>query len=135
MKVLTATRGSRPDDFCFTVEGEPVLLPLVCDRDLLAREEGRIGCGCSRGFGGMSSMKVTTAAVVRDLPLSRDDLFIALHSALQAAGLAEEVLEAEDVVEIQEELDWLLDLAAEAEVGVVFERDFDEVRVREVERP
>lgn len=57
---------------------------------------------------------------------------MALHSALQAAGLAEEKLEVEDELEIQAELDMLLDLAADAEVGAIFERDFDEVREREV---
>lgn len=136
MKVLTATsNGSKPGDFSWTVEGEPVLLPEPCDRDRFAEEDGGTGCGCSRAFGGMSSMKVTTTAMVRDLPLTRDELFVALHSALQAAGLAEETLEAEDVVEIQEELDWLLELAADVEVGTVFERDFDEVRERQVDLP
>ena len=134
MKVLTATSSrSRPGDFSWTIEGEPVLLPEPCDRDRFAQEEGGTGCGCSRAFGGMSSMKVTTTAVVRDLPLTRDDLFVALHSALQAAGLAEESLELEDIVEIQAELDWLLQVAAEADVGTVFERDFDEVRERPAE--
>lgn len=131
MKVLTATsRSSIPGDFSWTVEGEPVRVPEACDRDLIAKDEGGGGCGCSRAFGGLSSMQATTTAVVRDLPLTRDELFAALHGALQAAGFVEEKLEVEDVVEIEEELDWLLELAAEEEVGTVFERHYDDVRVR-----
>ena len=136
MKVLTATsQGAGTHDFSWTVEGEPVLLPEPCDRDRFAQEEGGTGCGCSRAFGGMSSMRVTTTAMVRDLPLTREELFVALHSALQAAGLAEETLDVDDVLEIQQKLDWLLELATDAEVGAVFERDFDQVRERRVDRP
>lgn len=131
MKVLTATSGSRPGDFTWTVVSEPVRVPEECDSDRAAKELGVDGCGCSRAFGGLSSMQATTTAIIRDLPLTRDDLFSALHGALQAAGFVEEVLEVEDVLEIEEELDWLLQLAADAEVGTVFERDYDEVRIRQ----
>lgn len=131
MKVLTATGlQSGADDFCWTVEGEPVRISEPCDRDLAVRGTGDGGCGCSRAFSGLSSMKSTTTAVVRDLPLTRDDLFIALHSGLTAAGYVEAELTVEDLAEIQSEIDWLLELAAEHDVGVVLERDYDEIRPR-----
>ena len=74
MKLLTATRerqGERDGDFCFAVEGELVLLGFVCATD---QDDPDGGCGCGRAFSGMSSMRATTTALVRDLDVSYDDL-------------------------------------------------------------
>src|SRR4051812_50228392 len=87
MKLLTATRagqGDRTGDFCFAVEGELVLLGLVCATDE-ADPDG--GCGCGRAFAGMSSHRATTTALVRDLDLTYDDLRAAVEAHHVAAGL------------------------------------------------
>jgi hypothetical protein len=39
------------------------------------------GCGCGRAFSGMSSMRATTTAVVRDLDVSLDDVRLAVEGS------------------------------------------------------
>src|SRR6476661_9452163 len=88
MKLLTATserQGERDGDFCHAVEGELVLLGLVCADD----EKNPDGaCGCGRAFSGMSSMRATTTALVRELELTYDDLRMAVEAYYVTAGYA-----------------------------------------------
>src|SRR4051794_13478555 len=103
MKVLTAARaggGGETGDFCCAVEGELVLLGLVCATDE-ADPDG--GCGCGRAFAGMSSHRATTTALVRDLDLTYDDLRSAVEAHHVAAGLGPDVLGAEDFADLGEE--------------------------------
>jgi hypothetical protein len=91
MKLLTATRerqGERDDDFCYAVEGELVLLGFVCATD---ETDPDGGCGCGRAFSGMSSMRATTTALVRDLDLSIDDLRLAVEGYYLSAGMGAEL--------------------------------------------
>ena len=92
MKLLTATRerqGERDGDFCFAVEGELVLLGSVCATDE-ADPDG--GCGCGRAFSGMSSLRATTTALVRELDLSVEDLRLAVEGYHVAAGRSPSVI-------------------------------------------
>ena len=92
MKLLTATRerqGERDGDFCFAVEGELVLLGFVCATDA-ADPDG--GCGCGRAFSGMSSMRATTTALVRDLDISFDDARSAVEGYYVSAGMGPDVI-------------------------------------------
>lgn len=61
MKVLIATnqtQGQRPDDFCDTLEGELVRLPVVvCDCP---------DCGCERAVEGLASHKATTTFTIAE---------------------------------------------------------------------
>ncbi len=80
MKLLTATRdrqGERDGDFCHAAEGELVLLGVVCATD---RADPDGGCGCGHAFSGMSSMRATTTALVRDLDLVVDDVRLAVEA-------------------------------------------------------
>jgi len=101
MKLLTATRerqGERDGDFCDAIEGELVLLGFVCATDE-ADPDG--GCGCGRAFSGMSSMRATTTAVVRDLDVSLDDVRLAVEGYYVSAGTGPDVIggaEFEEVV-------------------------------------
>jgi hypothetical protein len=101
MKLLTATRerqGERDGDFCHAIEGELVLLGFVCATDE-ADPDG--GCGCGRAFSGMSSMRATTTAVVRDLDVSLDDVRLAVEGYYVSAGTGPDVIggaEFEEVV-------------------------------------
>lgn len=73
MRVLTATtrlQGSRPGDFCWTVDGELVYLGLVCQRD---EDDPDGGCGCGRSFSGLNSHRATTTALVREVDFTRGD--------------------------------------------------------------
>jgi hypothetical protein len=130
MKLLTATRerqGERDGDFCFAVEGELVLLGYVCATDQ-ADPDG--GCGCGRAFSGMSSMRATTTAVVRDLDVSIDDVRLAVEGYYVSAGTGPDVIggaEFEEVVSAT-----LEDLAeiAHVPVGAVVGRRLDNLTWR-----
>jgi hypothetical protein len=92
MKLLTATherQGERPGDFCYAIEGELVLLGFVCATD---EKDPDGGCGCGRAFSGMSSMRSTTTAMVRDLDVSIDDVRLAVEGYHVSAGLGPEVI-------------------------------------------
>jgi len=92
MKLLTATRerqGEQDGDFCFAIEGELVLAGFVCAEDE-ADPDG--GCGCGRAFSGMSSMKATTTALVRDLDVSFDDARLAVEGYYVSAGTGPDVI-------------------------------------------
>jgi hypothetical protein len=130
MKLLTATRerqGERDGDFCHAVEGELVLLGLVCADD---ERDPNGGCGCGRAFSGMSSMRATTTAVVRDLDVSLDDVRLAVEGYYVSAGTGPDVIggaEFEEVVSAT-----LEDLAeiAHVPVGAVVGRRLDNLTWR-----
>src|ERR1700710_1226590 len=117
MKVLTATshgQGGRPNDFSATTEGELVWVGLVCATD--ARNPDG-GCGCGRAFSGLSSHRATTTAMVRELPLSRDDVLTAVVGYHQSAGYG--------IIarwELNPELDALLQFVETLPDGTVVER-------------
>jgi hypothetical protein len=130
MKLLTATRerqGERTGDFCHAIEGELVLLGFVCADDE-RNPDG--GCGCGRGFSGMSSMRATTTALVGDLDLTYDDLRIAVEAYYVTAGYAAhlEPMELSDLVE--ETVDDCVHFAHVWPVGTVVGRRLDHVHRR-----
>jgi hypothetical protein len=91
-ELLTATRERQDEqdgDFCFATEGELVLLGFVCAADEADPDRG---CGCGRAFSGMSSLRATTTALVRDLDLSIDELRLALEGYYAAAGMGPDVI-------------------------------------------
>jgi hypothetical protein len=103
MKLLTATRetqGQQAGDFCFAIEGELVLLGSVCATDE-ADPDG--GCGCGRAFSGMSSMRATTTALVRDLDVSLDDVRLAVEGYYVSAGTGPDVVGPDDFAELVDE--------------------------------
>ena len=130
MKLLTATRerqGERDGDFCHAIEGELVLLGHVCADD---EKNPDGGCGCGRAFSGMSSMRATTTAVVRDLDVSLDDVRLAVEGYYVSAGTGPDVIggaEFEEVVSAT-----LEDLAeiAHVPVGAVVGRRLDNLTWR-----
>ena len=116
MRVLTATartQGIRPDDYCFTIEGELVRLPFL--------ECACPDCGCTRGFAGMTSHRATTTALVVDRP--------ELHVEVYRSLLRDEILGAGCPADdpdldrsIADEVDHLRRLADAFAVGSVLER-------------
>ena len=126
MKLLTATRerqGERDGDFCFAVEGELVLLGFVCASDE-ADPDG--GCGCGRAFSGMSSMRATTTALVRDLDLSVDDVRTAVEGYYVAAGLGPDVIGRGGFAElVTATVDEMVDIAPSLPAGAVVGRRLD----------
>ena len=132
MKLLTATRerqGEQDGDFCFAVEGELVLLGFVCATD---ESDPDGGCGCGRAFSGMSSMRATTTALVRDLDLSIDDVRLAVEGYYVAAGMGPDVLGGVDFEElVSATVEELVDIAPLLPAGAVVGRRLDHLVSRE----
>ena len=128
MKLLTATRerqGERDGDFCFAVEGELVLLGYVCATDQ-ADPDG--GCGCGRAFSGMSSMRATTTALVRNLDLSVDDVRLAVEGYYVAAGMGPDLLSRQEFAElVAATVDDMVDVASGLPDGAVVGRRLDDL--------
>ena len=82
MYVLAATKdtqGDRDDDYVWTVDGELVFVPTI--------ECRAPGCGCDRGFAGVTSHRATTTAVVALRPeLDHDDYRKALFASMCDQG-------------------------------------------------
>ena len=131
MKLLTATRerqGEQDGDFCHPIEGELVQLGFISAADEAVPDGG---CGCGRAFSGMSSMRATTTALVRDLDVSIDDVGLAVEGYYVSAGMRPDTiggaefadLVAETVVEMAE-------IAEAVPVGAVLGRRLDHLVVR-----
>jgi hypothetical protein len=131
MKLLTATRegqGERDGDFCHAVEGELVLVWFACAAD---GDDPHGRCGCGRSFAGMSSLRATTTAVVRDLDLSHDDLRVAVEAHLVAAGYGPDVLGGEDFGDlVAETVEDAVHFARWWPEGTVLGRGVDSVHLR-----
>jgi hypothetical protein len=125
MKILTATgasQGARDNDYVWTDEGELVWVEEACGWD---RDDPDGGCGCGRGFFGLSSHAATTTALVRDLPMSRDDVVKALGGYYESAGYG-----TFDLDELAKDVDALLAVVESWDVGTVVERRLDVLRAR-----
>ncbi|TFV87997.1 hypothetical protein [Blastococcus sp. CT_GayMR16] len=129
MKLLTATRehqGEQDGDFCHAIEGELVLLGLVCADD--ERDPDGGGCGCGRAFSGMSSMRATTTAVVRDLDVSLDDVGLAVEGYYVSFGIGPDVIGGAAFADlVAETVVHLADIAEPLPVGGVVGRRLDEL--------
>ena len=89
MKMLTIHNHQAGEpDFCWGVEGEIAIPPVVCDRP---------DCGCDRSHAGLNSHKASTTLMVRDVDLDFDDLVTACAGYLDAAGWADAIGEEHTV--------------------------------------
>lgn len=123
MKILTATsngQGVRDNDFDHAIEGELVWIGFTCARD---RDDPDGGCGCGRAFAGLNSHRATTTAMVRDLPLDRDDLLLALAAYEESAGYACD--HERYAAELEREVDDVIEIVSAWHVGDVIERRLD----------
>jgi hypothetical protein len=132
MKLLTATRerqGERDGDFCHAIEGELVVLGLVCADD---ERDPDGGCGCGRAFSGMSSMRATTTALVRDLDVSIADVTLAVEGFYVSYGVGPDVIgEAAFADLVAETVVEMADVAEPFPVGAVVGRRLDELMLAE----
>jgi hypothetical protein len=116
MRVIVATdatQGEKPDDYCWTVEGELVRLPWTeCDDP---------ACGCWRGFAGLSSHRATTTARVVNRPELDEATYVELlldDAVANGFGPVDDQLRAL----VADEADHLVQLARELPLGSVLER-------------
>lgn len=88
LKVLVSTletQGSVPGDFSYVPAGELVgRYSLVCDSE---RADGS-GCGCGRAFGGFTTHRSTTTAMVVERDMTEADWRKALYDTLVSTGWA-----------------------------------------------
>jgi hypothetical protein len=128
MKLLTATtttQGYRDNDFDQCVEGELVLIGMVCDRDL---NDPDGSCGCARSFAGLNSHRATTTAMVRDISgFTMSDYIEAIRSSLQQQGY--------DPAHAEHAAAELHCLVRPWPPGTILERRQDLIVVRESTRP
>ena len=126
MKLLTATgerQGDHHGDFCHAIEGELVFLGFVCATDE-ADPDG--GCGCGRAFSGMSSLRATTTALVRDLDLSIDEVGLAVEGYYAAAGMGPDVIGAAEFADVvSATVDDMADISRSLPAGAVVGRRLD----------
>ncbi|HVQ18022.1 MAG TPA: hypothetical protein VMT27_03175 [Actinomycetes bacterium] len=127
MKFLVATnrtQGDMGNDYTYCVPGELLWITDVCGRD---RRDPNQGCGCGRGFGGLSSHRATTTAKVADLEVTEEALRLAVRTSLTDQGWLPEELNPADRTAIVEdviaEVHAIVDVLP---VGSVVRRDLDE---------
>jgi len=122
INVLVSTKvsqGAVPGDCCWVPEGELVARDgVVCASE---RPDGS-GCGCGRGFGGFTTHKGTTTAMVVESALTELAWRAALHQTLVDTGWAE-WMPAGDLAELIDELvSFDLGAAADLTPGTVLGR-------------
>jgi hypothetical protein len=128
VKVLVATdrtQGDRSDDYSFCVPGELLWLPYVCCTD---RRDPRGGCGCGRGFGGLTTHRATTTGEVVDRDFTEDDLRLAIRTSLGDQGWLPDSLSEQECEEFVREVASEVRAVAEAlPVGAVVRRSIDQL--------
>lgn len=126
MKLLVATertQGDMPGDYTFCIPGELLWITDVCDRDLRDPEGG---CGCGRGFGGLTSHRATTTAEVADLGLSDADVRLAVTTSLTDQGWLPPQLASEHDEIVTEAIELVRALAEPLPEGTIVRRRIDD---------
>ena len=122
MKVLVATSRTQGDvegDYSFCVPGELLWITMVCDTDRLYPERG---CGCGRGFGGLTSHRATTTAEVADLDITEAQLRLAVTTSLTDQGwLVPETAELHHEL-VAETVDLIHEIAEPLPAGTIVRR-------------
>ena len=115
----TVSQGAAPGDFCWVPEGELVArYGMVCASE---RRDGS-GCGCGRAFGGLTTNKSTTTAMVAEADITEDEWRASMYQTLVDTGWAE-WLTADELAEWIDELVVLeLHSAAQLVAGTVLGR-------------
>lgn len=129
MKVLIATaamQGTRPGDYCATIEGE-LVTPLAVE--CCSPSE----CGCQRGFPGLASSRATTTAMVVDRPdIDREALTQAVNDSLERGGWFGELDDDECSDLVTEHLEAIEAVCSHFPVGAIVERSTGTVSCRGV---
>ncbi|MBM7507486.1 hypothetical protein JOE61_001300 [Nocardioides salarius] len=126
MKVLVATSRTQGDvegDYSFCVPGELLWITMVCDTDRLYPERG---CGCGRGFGGLTSHRATTTAEVAELDITETQLRLAVTTSLTDQGwLVPETAELHHEL-VAETVDLIHEIAEPLPAGTIVRRWIDD---------
>lgn len=131
MRVLIATRRTNGDvanDVDYCVAGELLMIGEYCDCCRI--DPG--SCGCGIAFSGLNSHRMTTTAIVAEVPLSEAEVREAIRSSLRDGGwfdAGEPELAEQMVAEAWQRIEHV---ATHFEVGTVLGRRLDVVYEREV---
>jgi hypothetical protein len=131
VKVFVATsrtQGEQDDDYCCTLDGELVHLPVL---ECASPD----GCGCIRGFAGIASHRATTTAEVATRDLTDDGVLSAVTDSLISGGWVPDAqhdaaLHREAELLAHEVTADLLELATRLPVGSVLGRRGTKLLVR-----
>ena len=127
MKFLVATNRTQGDlgnDYTYCVPGELLWITDVCGRD---RRDPNRGCGCGRGFGGLTSHRATTTAEVADLEVTEEDLRLAVRTSLSDQGwLPEQFSPADRATIVEDVIAEVQAIVGPLPVGSVVRRNLDE---------
>ena len=115
----TQSQGERPGDFSWVPDGELVArYGFVCDSE---RPDGS-GCGCGRAFGGFTTHKSTTSAMVVASELTESEWRSQLRQTLFDTGWAT-AMEPSELAEFVDELvEFDLGAAAKLPAGTIVGR-------------
>jgi hypothetical protein len=122
MKILVATaltQGTSPDDYHYCIDGELVWIQEPCDRD---KQNPDMPFGGERGFAGAASHRATTAAMVVESEMTRDDVILAFETSLPDGGWP-----IEWALEIADDN---LEIATQLPVGSIITRKLDDFFLR-----
>jgi hypothetical protein len=119
MVATARSQGERPTDYFWCVEGELVWFGHMCRS---GRENPDGGCGCGRGFAGLSSHRATTTVQVRDLEITYDELLLAMRASLEEQGW--------ELDRADEDAHGISTIAAQYPEGTVLERRLFQIRNR-----
>ena len=125
MKLLIATSRTQGDvagDYTYCVPGELLWITMVCDRDLRDPDGG---CGCGRGFGGLTSHRATTTAEIADLDITEADLRLAVTTSLSDQGWLSPELASEHREIVDEVIQFIRAIADPLPVGTIVRRRID----------
>lgn len=123
MRILTATtltNGTVDGDYDYCVPGELVMIFPACDNRK---------CGCDRGFGGLSSHRSTTTALVEDSEMAEADVRLALETSLRGGGWIQGGGAADDEL-VGVAFDDIVEIAGHFPAGTVLGRDDSEFYAR-----
>lgn len=126
MKLLVATNRTQGDaegDYTYCVPRELLWITMVCDRDLRDPDGG---CGCGRGFGGLTSHRATTTAEVADLDITEADLRLAVTTSLSDQGWLPPELASEHQEIVDEAVELVRALADPLPEGTIVRRRIDD---------
>lgn len=112
------TQGQRDNDFCFTYDGELLYFGTVCDEDM-DNPDG--SCGCSRSMVGFDTLKSTTTMRVENVDMTEEEYLRKYLDTLKKGGWIRGEISEADMEDYTKEIERILDIARDFEVGSVLE--------------
>jgi Leucine-rich repeat (LRR) protein len=143
MKLFVSTKktqGFRDSDFSYVPEDQIVMFGSECDYpddfendESINKDEYIDGCcGCHRSMMGILNNKSTTTMKVKDVDISRNELFDLIHQTYKRAGLIGTDMNQTDIKDsIMNDIDMLIKAVETFNDSDIVERRGDKFQIRE----